>query len=458
MFTCVWKQTQWLLMLFTVCFAAQPNIGTFWHVTDFHYDPTYWTSQLSCNAEVTHPSLFGDYWCDSPWKLVTTAIQAMATHSRDVDFLIWTGDTVAHIKDDDLSLDNNMDILKNLTTALRDAFPDKTVYASYGNHDYYPSNQFPHLNNLIYNLTALMWQLWIEEPAQMDNFRKGGYYTRLVSRGLRIVALNTNLYYTSNKQTPGISDPSDQFQWFRSVLQNARNASEKVIVTGHIPPGVHTPTRVVWFQQEFQQPMQSVLQDFTDVIVAMHFGHDHHDGFKVFYDKQGQAAVPLFVAPSVTPWRYKVQGMPGPAHNPSVRLVTYDRHTGRHLNIEQLRLDLPQSNAQGVANFSLLYSFTQHYKVPDVSARSLQQLVTRMDSRAEGDQLLKDYFWFATAGADQGKRTCDKSCQSRILCGFKHYDYQSFDACVDNYVSSASGLFPFAAALVFMVVTVLMLF
>ena len=65
--------------------------GHFWHVTDFHYDFSYWTSQMSCNAEVTQPAPFGDYWCDSPWRLVTTAVQAMAEHQPDVDFLLWTG-------------------------------------------------------------------------------------------------------------------------------------------------------------------------------------------------------------------------------------------------------------------------------------------------------------------------------------------------------------------------------
>ena len=67
------------------------------------------------------------------------------------------------------------------------------------------------------------------------------------------------------------------------------------------------------------------------------------------------------MAPSVTPWRYKLSnGAIGPPHNPAVRLVTYDRDTGRHLDIEQLRLDLPASNTQpGAASSSRLSSFTE---------------------------------------------------------------------------------------------------
>lgn len=59
-------------------------------------------------------------------------------------------------------------------------------------------------------------------------------------------------------------------------------------MTAHIPPGVHTPDRIVWFHDEFIEPFNSALREFADVIVGMHFGHDHSDGFKVFYDKQGQ--------------------------------------------------------------------------------------------------------------------------------------------------------------------------
>lgn len=56
----------------------------------------------------------------------------------------------------------------------------------------------------------------------------GGYYTVLARRGLRIVALNSNMYYTSDKGTPNLSDPADQFAWLDGVLSDAALNSEKV--------------------------------------------------------------------------------------------------------------------------------------------------------------------------------------------------------------------------------------
>ena len=61
-----------------------------------------------------------------------------------------------------------------------------------------------------------------------------------------------------------------------------------MIVAAHIPPGMHTPRGVQWYHEEFVQPLISILQGSADLIKAMHFGHDHHDGFKVFYDNQGE--------------------------------------------------------------------------------------------------------------------------------------------------------------------------
>ena len=78
-------------------------------------------------------------------------------------------------------------------------------------------------------------------------------------------------------------------------------------MTAHIPPGVHTPSRVVWFHDEFSEPFNSALREFADVIVGMHFGHDHGDSFKVFYDKQGQVRLAsetfslfFFLSPSLS--------------------------------------------------------------------------------------------------------------------------------------------------------------
>lgn len=58
----------------------------------------------------------------------------------------------------------------------------------------------------------------------------GGYYTEnlLNQIGLRVVVLNTNLYYDQNKLTENMKDPAEQFSWADQVLSDAAKNNEKV--------------------------------------------------------------------------------------------------------------------------------------------------------------------------------------------------------------------------------------
>lgn len=72
--------------------------GTFWHITDLHWDPTY---KLNDNPELVcassgkrpadNPGEFGDYVCDSPWSLINSSVYTMKDILPDPDFIIWTG-------------------------------------------------------------------------------------------------------------------------------------------------------------------------------------------------------------------------------------------------------------------------------------------------------------------------------------------------------------------------------
>lgn len=56
----------------------------------------------------------------------------------------------------------------------------------------------------------------------------GGYYTAKTKYGIRIIALNTNLYNKEDKETDKLSDPADQFAWLDHVLDKSEEKSEKV--------------------------------------------------------------------------------------------------------------------------------------------------------------------------------------------------------------------------------------
>lgn len=138
-------------------------LGTFWHITDLHWDPTYVLSadpQQVCASSGQQPAVnagnFGDYVCDSPWHLINSSIYAMKDILPDPDFIIWTGyasdsfifsplcifgsmgmllgnhpfisllsDDTPHVPNEDLGEQAVISIISNLTHIIRQVFPCK---------------------------------------------------------------------------------------------------------------------------------------------------------------------------------------------------------------------------------------------------------------------------------------------------------------------------------------------
>ena len=55
----------------------------------------------------------------------------------------------------------------------------------------------------------------------------GGYYTLITRTGIRVIALNTNMYY-KDPLTEHLEDPADQLAWLDDQLTAAASNNEKV--------------------------------------------------------------------------------------------------------------------------------------------------------------------------------------------------------------------------------------
>ena len=89
----------------TIFYISAVFSGVFWQITDIHYDANYSTyppdTGYVCHLGSKYRNLsgragngtYGDFNCDSPWSLVTSAFHAMKTlyTSQEPDFIIWTG-------------------------------------------------------------------------------------------------------------------------------------------------------------------------------------------------------------------------------------------------------------------------------------------------------------------------------------------------------------------------------
>lgn len=67
----------------------------------------------------------------------------------------------------------------------------------------------------------------------VPNLFLGGFYSQKVTSNpnLRIISLNTNLYYGPNVMTLNKTDPANQFKWLENTLNTSQQNNEKVSPT-----------------------------------------------------------------------------------------------------------------------------------------------------------------------------------------------------------------------------------
>jgi len=99
------------VVLITVCILECIVLsGSFWQLTDIHYDSMYNDSSLrpflcrstdglrNSSTGKTTAGKYGDYNCDSPWSLVISAINAMKNYEPQPDFILWTGYFIVYLQ------------------------------------------------------------------------------------------------------------------------------------------------------------------------------------------------------------------------------------------------------------------------------------------------------------------------------------------------------------------------
>lgn len=147
----------------------------------------------------------------------------------------------------------------------------------------------------------------------------------------------------------------------------------------------------------------------------------------------GVPKIPIFIAPSVTPWTFITKTFRSPNRNPGVRLVNYDRQDGKHLDITQYYLPLTKANSKMPGLWLKAYSVRQEYSVPDVTAASMDKIWSRYldPNSATSTTLKKVYFHHTLDTNDDMSQPCDDKCQSGFICATRHLDNHGFKKCFD---------------------------
>ncbi|KAL7388155.1 hypothetical protein ABVT39_008340 [Epinephelus coioides] len=408
-----------------------PGTGRFWHITDLHLDPTYNLAPdptkvcySSKGAPAKDAGLFGDFLCDSPYRLIQSAFMHMATLTQPEDFIIWTGDSPPHVHVDELSTDTVIQVISNMTQTIRQHFPNLTVFPALGNHDYWPQDQMLTTTNAIYKAAAQLWKPWLQTEALLT-LSQGGFYSQLVKPGLRLLSLNTILYYGPNKVTRNMTDPAGQFEWLEKTLEKAAQSQEKVYIIAHVPVGylpfVRNTTAV---RESHNERLVSIFRQYSDVIAGHFYGHTHRDSIMVLLDKQGKPVNSLFVSPAVTPIKAVLEPY---SNNPGFRMYLYNPKDYTLLDIWQYYLNLTEANEKQRSDWRLEYIMTEAFGLTDLQPQSLLQLglSLRLPQTKAFDMYFSHYIVSYNSSI-----ICDRDCKLYQVCAVLYLDQLSYSKCL----------------------------
>ncbi|NWW35944.1 ASM3A phosphodiesterase, partial [Panurus biarmicus] len=405
--------------------------GQFWHVSDLHLDPTYHITpdrskvcSSSKGANASNPGPFGDFLCDSPYQLILSAFAFMKDSKEQVSFMIWTGDSPPHVPVKELSTKLVISIIGNLSSTIRNFFPDLQVFPALGNHDYWPQDQLPVTTSEVYNAVADFWKPWLSDEA-INTFRKGGFYTQLFESSnshqpLRIISLNTNLYYSPNKVTVNVTDPANQFAWLEEILETSSQKKEKVGIRNRNYRYFMETTTKVFLNISLVKIYKIYI---GKTILQFCTGRNCLLNFPFSAEKPVNS---LFVAPAVTPvkdvWQME-------SNNPGVRLYQYDLLDYSLLDLWQFYLDLRDANKKNESNWKLEYILTKTYGIEDLKPESLYEMAKQLSM--PHSTLFEQYYSNYIVSYDK-TILCEEGCKTCQICAIRYLDYSSYKDCINQ--------------------------
>ncbi|CAD6195707.1 unnamed protein product [Caenorhabditis auriculariae] len=378
-------------------------------LTDLHIDFDYaypaeaaCGDPICCHSQTANPVKPAGYWgtvgaCDVPYRTVDHMLGHISS-TQDVDVLLLTGDFINHA-DWSYTVEEHLGVLRKLDDLVRRHFPQTPTYWALGNHEGVPVNSFaPH------TVHERFWPTWLYKQFRTMGDPRGSYSTE-VTRGLRIISLNTgfcevtNFFLYINQ-----SDPDSSMSWFVQELYQAEQAGEAVFVMAHIPPG-DSECLEGWAINYYR-----VIQRFSDTIRAQFFGHDHLDFFTVFYeDMHNVTSKPIsvgYAAPSVTTFENQ---------NPAYRIYDVDPYSSfKILDYTSYSADLNESTKPTEEpKWEKLYSVKKEYGLRDLSPKSWNQLANRIFVDADvKHKFLRNAFRTSTPA-------CDATCSRQLMCNLR---------------------------------------
>eukprot|EP01105_Mastigella_eilhardi_P025495 TRINITY_DN6951_c0_g1_i1.p1 TRINITY_DN6951_c0_g1~~TRINITY_DN6951_c0_g1_i1.p1 ORF type:complete len:425 (-),score=105.24 TRINITY_DN6951_c0_g1_i1:65-1339(-) len=385
------------------------DVGYFWQVTDLHWQPAYVEGSSRLQECLRGSGDAGPYGslanCDIPEATLRAAFEFMTSADQPAaDFVLYTGDIVPH-NPLDMDEDGVIAFQQNITYYMRKYFPDVPTFPLLGNHDSYPRFQMYATPYWLYERTAEAWSPLLSPYDAVDTFTAGGRYSAKVHDGLRIIGINTAVYYRENDYVNGSeTDPGGQLSWLSGVLANAESAGERVLLAYHVPVGFNAA--VCQMHEQYNEQLVKMFRLYSSIIVAHFSGHTHLDFYRLVGDLTPSDTSVAFTAGSLTS---------RDATNPRVRLFKYKRSAPfTLLDYQSYMLDLRTSNSRKTPMWSEEYRASTEYSLADLTVSSMIDLYQRLSANAT----LFSHYMSHWKGVDGAENICDldSACGKTTLC------------------------------------------
>ena len=346
-----------ILLLFSCSGSESGSDNQVLWFSDIHFDPFADPDIVVELAEADHAdwgrifsrsAIHGTYpptGHETNYRLLSESLRDMHRHVPTPDFILFTGDFLAHYFNENYAaltgdagqagLRSFIDkTLSFLVDQILEHYPRTPVYFCLGNNDSYEGDYLltpnsPFLASSARILAPLL-KSEADRTALAATYPQGGQYElSLPGANVRLLALNS-VYLSPHAPGGSAGAAREQLDWLESRLGAAAQDGARVWILLHTPPGVDvfatrrsnpgavSPALIVpLLRQEHLARLNGILLRHQDQVAAMFAGHIHRDDFRLFRTEIG-AAVVSFVVPAISPVY---------ADNPAYKILTYDPAT-----------------------------------------------------------------------------------------------------------------------------------
>ncbi|KAG5938217.1 hypothetical protein E4U59_003914 [Claviceps monticola] len=405
------------------------------HYSDIHLDPLYsegastQCQRPSCCRTLGQDSKekplhgagrFGDHKCDTPMTLERSMYDFIKKKFPNAAFSIFTGDIVDHGVHN-TSENYNRDLIEKAYDNMHDSM--EIVYGTAGNHEAHPFNAFApktvgNDTQWLYDTLFKQWSHELNTSSSTDQKFLGSYSTKYPNGNLRIISLNTNMYYRFNLllyQKVMERDPDGQLAWLVNELNAAEKAGENVYIIGHMPMG--SEDTLLNGSNYFSQ----IVHRYSKTIKAMFFGHTHADHFQISYSNyvnrmQSNAFAVSYICPSLTPT----------SGHPAFRIYDVDPETFAVLDATTYIADMENpSFQQSGPVWKKYYSAKEAYgsavnpPMTDPAAELSASFWHNVTEAMEKNQTLFNQYMARKSRGWHADENCKEACKKNEICALR---------------------------------------